>query len=75
MPRRRVRYSAVEKESLLARADEMYRQGAEIEEIAATLKVSGQLLREWFREQTISILFPNPKETASAAVMPHVTLF
>lgn len=53
----------------------MYRQGAEIEEIAATLKVSGQLLREWFREQTISILFPNPKETASAAVMPHVTLF
>lgn len=75
MPRRRRRYSPAEKTAILARADEQFQQGAELEHIAQDLGVPFLLLREWFREQTISILFPRPGGSNDDPSMPPVTLF
>ncbi|MES2597499.1 MAG: transposase [Verrucomicrobiota bacterium] len=76
MPRRRRRYSDAEKTVILTKADEQFQRGAELENIAQNLDVPFSVLREWFREQTISILFPRSTSTpADESQMPSVTLF
>ncbi len=75
MPRRRRRYSDAEKTVILAKADEQFQRGDELENIAQALDVPFSVLREWFREQTISILFPKSAMIQDESQMPSVTLF
>ncbi len=75
MPRRRRRYSDAEKTVILAKADEQFQRGDELENIAQSLDVPFSVLREWFREQTINILFPKSGEPQDESQMPSVTLF
>lgn len=75
MPRRRRRYSDAEKTIILAKADEHFQRGDELEDIAQSLDVPFSVLREWFREQTISILFPKGGIPSEESQMPSVTLF
>ncbi|GEP41208.1 hypothetical protein BGE01nite_04990 [Brevifollis gellanilyticus] len=75
MPRRRRRYSDSEKTVILAKADEQFQRGDELENIAQNLDVPFSVLREWFREQTINILFPKAGIPSDESQMPSVTLF
>lgn len=75
MPRRKIRYSATEKADILAQAEVFYHQGDDLEDIALRMKVPFHLLSEWFREQTLRILFPKPTITSEGPEKPLVTLF
>ena len=75
MARRKIRYSATEKADILARAEVYFQQGDDLEDIALRMKVPYHLLSEWFREQTLRILFPRPSALCDGPEKPPVALF